>query len=191
MSDLVDSESIDDLTRAFRSAKVAWIIRAVLGLVIGIAVLVWPKSTVSVIAVLLGIYFLVLGVVRIVEAITDKNLNGGGRIANFIIGGLILAAGVVVIRNPFATAAFVVLIIGVTWIFEGIATLVDTARGNGDWISIVIGLLITAAGILVVLFNDGVAVAYAVFFGITLIAVAVLDLVLYFRVSSYLKSVTE
>jgi len=191
MSDLVDSESIDDLKSAFRSAKVAWIIRAVLGLVIGIAVLVWPKSTVSVIAVLLGIYFLVLGVVRIVEAITDKNLNGGGRIANFIIGGLILAAGVVVIRNPFATAAFVVLIIGVTWIFEGIATLVDTARGNGDWISIVIGLLITAAGILVVLFNDGVAVAYAVFFGITLIAVAVLDLVLYFRVSSYLKSVTE
>lgn len=191
MSDLVDSESIDDLTRAFRSAKVAWIIRAVLGLVIGIAVLVWPKSTVSVIAILLGIYFLVLGVVRIVEAITDKNLNGGGRIANFIIGGLILAAGVVVIRNPFATAAFVVLIIGVTWIFEGIATLVDTARGNGDWISIVIGLLITAAGILVVLFNDGVAVAYAVFFGITLIVVAVLDLVLYFRVSSYLKSVTE
>ncbi len=191
MSDLVDSENIDDLKSAFRSAKVAWIIRAVLGLVIGIAVLVWPKSTVSVIAVLLGIYFLVLGVVRIVEAITDKNLNGGGRIANFIIGGLILAAGVVVIRNPFATAAFVVLIIGVTWIFEGIATLVDTARGNGDWISIVIGLLITAAGVLVVLFNDGVAVAYAVFFGITLIVVAVLDLVLYFRVNSYLKSVKE
>jgi uncharacterized membrane protein HdeD (DUF308 family) len=191
MSDLVDSENIEDLKSAFRSAKVAWIIRAVLGLVIGIAVLVWPKSTVSVIAVLLGIYFLVLGVVRIVEAITDKNLNGGGRVANFIIGGLILAAGVVVIRNPFATAAFVVLIIGVTWIFEGIATLVDTARGNGDWISIVIGLLITAAGILVVLFNDGVAVAYAVFFGITLIVVAVLDLVLYFRVNSYLKSVKE
>ena len=191
MSDLVDSENIDDLKSAFRSAKVAWIIRAVLALVIGLAVLWWPKSTVSVIAVLLGIYFLVLGVVRIVEAITDKNLNGGGRIANFIIGGLILAAGVVVIRNPFATAAFVVLIIGVTWIFEGIATLVDTARGNGDWISIVIGLLITAAGVLVVLFNDGVAVAYAVFFGITLIVVAVLDLVLYFRVNSYLKSVKE
>ena len=191
MSDLVDSENIDDLKSAFRSAKVAWIIRAVLALVIGLAVLWWPKSTVSVIAVLLGIYFLVLGVVRIVEAITDKNLNGGGRIANFIIGGLILAAGVVVIRNPFATAAFVVLIIGVTWIFEGIATLVDTARGNGYWISIVIGLLITAAGILVVLFNDGVAVAYAVFFGITLIVVAVLDLVLYFRVNSYLKSVKE
>ena len=191
MAELVDTENIDELKSAYRSARTGWIVRAVLGIVIGVAVLVWPNSTVSIIAVLLGIYFLVLGVIRIVQGITDKNLNGGGRVANFIIGGLILAAGVVVIRNPFATAAFVVLIIGVTWIFEGIATLVDTARGNGDAVSIVVGLLITAAGILVVLFNDGVAVAYAVFFGITLIAVAIFDLVLYFRVGSYLKKAVD
>jgi len=188
---MVETDSIDEMKSEYRSARTGWIIRAILGIVIGVAVLVWPKSTVSILAVLLGIYFLVLGVIRIVQAITNKNLNGGGRVANFIIGGLILAAGVVVIRNPFATAAFVVLIIGVTWIFEGIATLVDTARGNGDAVSIVVGLLITAAGILVVLFNDGVAVAYAVFFGITLIAVAIFDLVLYFRVGSYLKNAKD
>ena len=191
MAEMVETDSIGELKSEYRSARTGWIIRALLGLVIGVAVLVWPKSTVSILAVLLGVYFLVLGVIRIVQAITNKNLNGGGRVANFIIGGLILAAGVVVIRNPFATAAFVVLIIGVTWIFEGIATLVDTARGNGDAVSIVVGLLITAAGILVVLFNDGVAVAYAVFFGITLIAVAIFDLVLYFRVGSYLKNAKD
>jgi len=191
MAEMVETDSIDEMKSEYRSARTGWIIRAILGIVIGVAVLVWPKSTVSILAVLLGIYFLVLGVIRIVQAITNKNLNGGGRVANFIIGGLILAAGVVVIRNPFATAAFVVLIIGVTWIFEGIATLVDTARGNGDAVSIVVGLLITAAGILVVLFNDGVAVAYAVFFGITLIAVAIFDLVLYFRVGSYLKNAKD
>jgi len=191
MAEMVETDSIDEMKSEYRSARTGWLIRAILGIVIGVAVLVWPKSTVSILAVLLGIYFLVLGVIRIVQAITNKNLNGGGRVANFIIGGLILAAGVVVIRNPFATAAFVVLIIGVTWIFEGIATLVDTARGNGDAVSIVVGLLITAAGILVVLFNDGVAVAYAVFFGITLIAVAIFDLVLYFRVGSYLKNAKD
>jgi len=191
MAEMVETDNTGELKSEYRSARTGWIIRAILGIVIGVAVLVWPKSTVSILAVLLGIYFLVLGVIRIVQAITNKNLNGGGRVANFIIGGLILAAGVVVIRNPFATAAFVVLIIGVTWIFEGIATLVDTARGNGDAVSIVVGLLITAAGILVVLFNDGVAVAYAVFFGITLIAVAIFDLVLYFRVGSYLKNAKD
>jgi hypothetical protein len=34
-------------------------------------------------------------------------------------------------------------------------------------------------------------VAYAVFFGITLIAVAIFDLVLYFRVGSYLKKAVD
>lgn len=176
-----------DLSSIFRQSKFVWALRAVAALVIGILVLVWPQSTVGILAVLLGIYFVILGIIRVVQGITDKDLNGGGRAANLIIGGLILAAGVVVIRNPFETAVFVVLLIGIAWIFEGIATLVDTARGRGNTASTIIGILIAVAGVLVVLFADGVTIAYAIFFGITLIAVAVLDIALLIAVSRVVK----
>ena len=176
-----------ELTSFFRQTRLVWALRAIAALVIGILVLVWPQSTVGILAVLLGIYFVILGIIRVVQGITDKELNGGGRVANLIIGGLILAAGVVVVRNPFETAVFIVLLVGISWIFEGIATLVDTARGRGNGASIVIGILIALAGVLVVLFADGVTVAYAIFFGITLIVVAILDLALLITVGRVLK----
>jgi uncharacterized membrane protein HdeD (DUF308 family) len=180
----------EELASAFRGAKLVWALRAIAALVIGVLVLVWPQSTVSILAVLLGIYFVVLGILRVIAGITDKDLNGGGRVANLIIGALVLAGGVIVIRNPFETAVFVVLLIGVSWIFEGIATLVDTARGHGDGVSIVIGILIAIAGVLIILFADGVAIGYAIFFGVTLIVVGILDLVLLFRVGSAVKQAT-
>lgn len=177
-----EKSGIDELTGVFRQTRIVWGIRAVVALIVGVLVLVWPQSTVGVLAVLLGIYFVILGIVRVVQGFTDRDLNGGGKAANFILGAIILAAGVIVIRNPFETAVFIVILIGISWIFEGVATLIDTARGNGSGLSIVIGILIALAGVLVILFADGVTVAYAVFFGITLIVVGILDLVLLFTV---------
>lgn len=181
------AESIE-LARIFRQTRVVWAIRAVSALVIGILVLVWPQATVSILAVLLGIYFAILGIVRLVQGITDKDLNGGGRAANIILGALILAAGIIVIRNPFETAVFIVLLVGISWIFEGVATLVDTARGNGSGVTIVIGILIALAGVVVVLFAPEATTAYAIFFGIVLIAVALLDLVLLIVVGRFVKA---
>lgn len=177
-----------ELASIFRQTRVVWAIRAVSALVIGILVLVWPQATVSILAVLLGIYFAILGIVRLVQGITDKDLNGGGRAANIILGALILAAGVIVIRNPFETAVFIVLLVGISWIFEGVATLIDTARGNGSGVTIIIGILIAIAGIVVVLFAPAATTAYAIFFGIILIAVALLDLVLLVVVGRVVKA---
>jgi uncharacterized membrane protein HdeD (DUF308 family) len=185
------SSTTSELTSLFRQTRIVWGIRAAAALILGILVLVWPQSTINILAVILGIYFVILGIVRIIQGFADKELNGGGRVANFILGAVILAAGVIVIRNPFETAVFIVILIGISWIFEGVATLIDTARGNGSGLSIVIGILIALAGVLVILFADGVTIAYAVFFGITLIAVGILDLVLLFTVGRTLAAAAK
>lgn len=177
-----ENSTLDAVTSVFRQTRIVWGIRAAVALIVGILVLVWPQSTINLLAVLLGIYFVILGIVRLVQGFVDKDLNGGGRTANFILGALVLVLGVIVIRNPFETAVFIVILIGISWIFEGVATLIDTARGRGGWVSSVIGILIALAGVLVIFLADGVAVAYAIFFGITLIVVGLLDFVLLFTV---------
>ncbi len=181
------STDTPSLASVFRQTRTIWAIRAVSALVIGILVLVWPQATVSILTVLLGIYFVILGIIRIIAGIVDKDLNGGGRAANIIIGALVLAAGVVVVRNPFETAVFIVLLVGISWIFEGVATLIDTARGNGDGLTILLGILIAVAGIVVVLFAPAATTAWAIFFGIVLIIVAILDLALLFVVGRAVK----
>ena len=79
----------NQLAGLFRQSRTVWAIRAAAALIIGILVLVWPQATVSILAILLGIYFVILGVVRVVQGFVDKDLNGGGKAANFIIGALI------------------------------------------------------------------------------------------------------
>mgnify|MGYP000385511276 FL=1 len=185
---MAESNSLDEMTGFFKKSRVLWAIRSISALIIGLIVLFWPQATISVLATLLGIFFVILGVIRIVQGLVDKDITGGAKAANIIIGGLVFAAGIIVIRNPFETAVFVVLLVGVSLIFEGIATLIDTARGNGSGLSIVLGILIALAGVLVILFADGVTVAYAVFFGITLIVVGILDLIHLLTVSRTLKS---
>jgi len=177
-----EQATLDELTSVFKQTRVVWAIRAVVAIVIGILVLVWPAASVSILAVLLGIYFVILGIVRVVQGFVSKDLTGGGKVANIIIGAIILAAGVIVVRNPFETAVFIVLLIGISWIFERVATIVDTARGNGSGISVVIGILIALAGVLVILFADGATLAWGIFVGISLLVVGVLDLVLLFTV---------
>jgi len=155
-----EAPGVDQIASLFKPTRTVWAIRAIVATVIGI--------------------------IRIVQGFVDKELNGGGRAVNFIIGALILAGGVIVIRNPFETAVFIVLLIGIGWIFEGVATLIDTARSNGAGLSAVIAILIALAGVLVILFADGVTLAYAIFFGISLLVVGVLDLVLLFTVGCHL-----
>lgn len=57
----------NQLAGLFRQSRTVWAIRAAAALIIGILVLVWPQATVSILAILLGIYFVILGVVRVVQ----------------------------------------------------------------------------------------------------------------------------
>jgi uncharacterized membrane protein HdeD (DUF308 family) len=183
MSDMTNTEIAD----VFRKEKVVWAVRAVSALVIGILVLVWPQSTAAIVGVLLGLYFIILGVLRVIQGFVDKDLNGGGRAANFILGAVVLAAGIVVLKNPFATAVFVVILIGISWIFEGIATVASAARGNGGFGTVVVGLLIAVAGLVVIFFAPAATAAFAIFLGIAMIAVGILSLALLFTVGREIK----
>src|SRR5690242_2531917 len=101
-------------------------IRAALGIsggvavVLGIVLLFWPEKTLAVLAIFLGIYFLVAGIMRIGIGVFSRGIGGGIRTLNIILGVLLVIAGIVALKNVTAAATTLVILavafIGIGWI---------------------------------------------------------------------------
>ena len=97
-----------------------WWVDAGLGAVfvaIGILLLAWPGRTVVVTAVLVGLYLLVAGALRIGLAIWDDTLQD--RWAMGLVGLAGLLAGLIILRNPSGSIELVALVLGLYWVFSG------------------------------------------------------------------------
>ncbi|WP_405832847.1 HdeD family acid-resistance protein [Streptomyces sp. NBC_01176] len=99
----------------------AWILgSAVATLVPGVLVLVWPNESLHVLAVLLGLYLLVIGAFRFVAAFSRR--EQGERLPGLLLALLFVLAGVLCLRNPMQTIAALSLIVGVVWLVSGMLT---------------------------------------------------------------------
>lgn len=98
-----------------------WILgSAVATLVPGVLVLVWPNESLHVLAVLIGLYLLVIGVFRFVAAFSRR--EQGERLPGLLLALLFVLAGVLCLRNPMQTIAALSLIVGVVWLVSGMLT---------------------------------------------------------------------
>ncbi|MEU0781053.1 DUF308 domain-containing protein [Streptomyces sp. NPDC006173] len=102
-------------------ASWTWLLGSALATLIpGILVLVWPEETLHVLAVLLGLYLLVIGGFRFVSVFGHR--EQGDRIAGLLIAVLYVLAGVLCLRNPLQTIAALSVIIGIVWLVSGVLT---------------------------------------------------------------------
>ncbi|MGW2639859.1 HdeD family acid-resistance protein [Streptomyces sp. NPDC001348] len=99
-----------------------WILGSALATFVpGVLVLVWPDETLHVLAVLIGLYLLVLGAFRFV-AVFGREAHGE-RLPGLVVAVLYVLAGVLCLRNPLQTITALSLIVGVVWLVSGILTL--------------------------------------------------------------------
>ncbi|MEV6172517.1 DUF308 domain-containing protein [Streptomyces sp. NPDC051954] len=99
-----------------------WILAsAIATLVPGILILVWPDETLHVLAVLIGLYLLVMAAFRFVEAFGREETSE--RVTRLLLALLFVLAGVLCLRNPLQTIAALSLIVGTVWLVSGILTL--------------------------------------------------------------------
>ncbi|GKQ39603.1 HdeD family acid-resistance protein [Streptomyces sp. A012304] len=116
---MTTGDSADVLARLGRSWT--WLLgSAVMTLVPGVLVLVWPEATLHVLAVLIGLYLLVTGAFRFVAVFARE---GHERLPGLLLAVLHVLAGVLCLRNPLQTIAALSLITGVVWLVSGILTL--------------------------------------------------------------------
>ena len=141
-------------------ASLPWwlvLLEGIAAAIIGLFLLTAPGATLFVLIQVLGIFWLVGGLFRIVSIFLDSSLWGWKLIA----GALGIVAGIVVLQHPVWSSVLVpaiyVIILGIQGLVLGGVNLVMAFRGEGWGIGI-LGALSIVFG-LVLLFNVWIGVA--------------------------------
>jgi uncharacterized membrane protein HdeD (DUF308 family) len=113
--------------------------------------LVSPLKTAVATTVIIAVYAAAVGVVYLGSAIFAKGQTGWHRVGSIVLGVLYLAAGIIAIGNLDATAAilimFISIMIGITWVIEGILTLVALGASTNKVWGVVFAIISIIAGI--------------------------------------------
>jgi uncharacterized membrane protein HdeD (DUF308 family) len=168
---------VDPLTwQSVRGLRMILVVRAVLALVIGVVALTWPELTLLALAVAFGVYAILDGVARIVDAVRHR---GRERWWLGLLGGLVgVAAGVVALFWPGVTAVVLAIIVGAWAVVSGAAEIADSVRlrraGGSAWLLALAGVLSLVAGIVILVWPIQGAIGLALLFGAFALAYGVL-----------------
>jgi uncharacterized membrane protein HdeD (DUF308 family) len=155
----------------------------VLTLLLGLACVIWTSKTVTVLAVLFGIYLLISGIFQLVQA-----LSSGQHKALFAISGILsIILGVYFFKaiNNDNQAAILALFIGFAWLFRGLTELIVGLQSKGEdgrgWL--ITGGILLILGAIVIFVYPSLAVGTLVWIsGIVLIVVGISQIVGAFQV---------
>src|SRR5215469_10420419 len=162
---------------AFMAAGIACV-------VIGAILLAWPKETLAVVAILIGIALVVAGVMRLMDGFTSHEASGGKRLVSVVIGLLATVLGLYCIRHYHFTITALAIIVGLFWVIHGVADIavgLFVGRFPGRGFTLVVGVLSLCAGIIVLFWPTISITVLVAVIGIWLIIYGLLAVVLGIR----------
>jgi uncharacterized membrane protein HdeD (DUF308 family) len=116
---------------------------------LGLVLVLWPEQTLQVLAILIGIQFILTGILRLVVAVASKQADGGTRAVAGLFGALALVLGLLCLRDPLQTVLVISMILGVWWLAAGLIDIVGALRSRAShrrgW-DVTLGVLSVAAG---------------------------------------------
>lgn len=152
-------------------------------LLLGIVIVADPSQSVVFVAVMVGIWFIVAGIFRLVGSFTSD--AEGHRIWGIVIGLLSLLLGVYLCRHLNITIAILPVFVGLLWILQGVAEFFG-AVANHDmpargW-TMFMGIVSLVAGIVVVSWPIQSITTLAWVLGIFLVIYGVMGIIAAFQV---------
>jgi len=155
----------------------ATLVLGVLSLILGLIVAFHPTGSLNVLAVLIGIFMILSGIFHLIRVFDPRESH---RIWLGIAGLLFIVIGVILIRHLHLTRALIGLIIGLTWIVQGLTALIGgiaggVREGRGWWIAF--GVISLIAGIVVTVTPTDSLTVLAVLVGIWSIIMGIFEIV--------------
>jgi uncharacterized membrane protein HdeD (DUF308 family) len=157
-----------------------WQATLVLGaatLILGLIVSFHPTGSLNVIAVLLGIAAILSGIFHLIRVFDPKEFH---RVWLGIAGLLFIVIGVVLIRHLHLTRSLIGLLIGITWIVQGLTALIGgisggVREGRAWWI--IFGVVSLIAGIVVAVTPASSLNVLAVLLGIWFVIMGIFEII--------------
>jgi uncharacterized membrane protein HdeD (DUF308 family) len=155
----------------------ATLVAGIVTLILGLIVAFHPSGSLNVIAVLIGLLMIVSGLFHLIRMFRGGESH---RVWLGISGLLLVTLGVVLLRDLHLTVALIGLIVGITWIVQGISALAvafsgDSGEGRGWWIFF--GIISLIGGIVITAVPVKSVTALAVLVGIWFIVEGVVEII--------------
>ena len=152
----IETSASHEVAGQMRALKIALGLGTV---ALGLVALFWPGVTLVVVAIVFGVHLIIHGALRIASAVVSQTSQGWLRAVEFVVGVLVLLAGLLCLRNPFVSLLGVAVLISFGWIVIGIMELLAVASRDvpgSRWLHALAGI-VSIVGALVVLFWPGLA----------------------------------
>jgi uncharacterized membrane protein HdeD (DUF308 family) len=167
-----------------QQSSIWWVflLQGLAGIVLGLMLLTEPGATMVALTTLLGFYWLIIGVLALVQVFVDRSTPWIWSLLSGIVG---ILAGLFVLRHPLIAALTVptilVVILGVQGLVMGVIEIIGGFKGGGVG-SFVLGAVNVLVGLLLLGSPVAAALAVPLVFGVLLLIQGVASIVLAFRV---------
>jgi uncharacterized membrane protein HdeD (DUF308 family) len=157
-----------------------FLLQGLAGIILGLMLLTEPGATMVALTTFLGFYWLILGLLALVQVFVDRSTPW---IWSLLSGNVGILAGLLVLRHPLVAAltfpTILVIILGVQGLVMGVIEIIGGFKGGG-----VGSFILGAINVLVGLPGSPAAAALAVplVFGVLLLIHGVASIILAFRV---------
>ena len=168
-------------TAPMRTAKIGYIAVSALMVLLGLALIIFPEISVSVLETVCGILFIVFGVIKLV-GFFSKDLYRLAFQYDLVFGILMIVLGITMLVHPGSLANFICIALGVSILIDGlfrVQTSVEAKRfGIRTWWLIAVCGILAAVGALVLMFRPfESAPVLIVLVGISLVLEGILNLI--------------
>ncbi len=155
----------------------ATLVLGALTVILGLVVSFDPTGSLNVVAVLLGILMILSGIFNLIRVFDPEQ---GHRVWLGVAGLMFVVVGVVLIRHLDLSRALIGLIIGVTWIVQGLSALLgglagDVREGRPWWI--IFGVVSVIAGAVVAATPVSSLNVLAVLLGIWFVVMGIFEII--------------
>jgi len=173
--------------RAYKDLWWVGLVQGIAAILLGVLFLTYPAATAVTVAGMVGFFWLVGGVVDIVQMFMDKT-SWGWKLFSGVIGilaGLLVLSNVV--KHPLYTAAglgaIYVFVLGIQGVIIGVIQVVRAFQGEG-WGVGALGVLSVLFGLLLMFNSLAGALALPLVFGVLGIVFGIVAIVMAFRVKN-------
>jgi uncharacterized membrane protein HdeD (DUF308 family) len=165
-------------------SQIWWVflLKGLAGIILGFFLLTEPAATIVALTTLLGFYWLVQGVLSLVQVFVDRSIPWIWSLLTGVVG---IIAGLFVLRHPLVAAltvpTVIVIILGVQGLIMGVLEIISGFRGGGFG-SFILGAINFLVGLLLLSRPIAAALAVPIVFGVLLLIQGVGLIFLAFRV---------